>query len=313
MSQEGIIDVIGAFPIIPTNFVANVGFAIPIANTLELLGSVVSAGSNPFRSIGSGNTITYQVQTSQAIASTNATNVGLAAFNSSDFTVDANGFVSLNGGSGVMSVSGTANRITSTGGANPIIDIAATYVGQTSITTLGTIATGIWNATIVAPLYGGTGVNGSSASNGSLLIGNGTGYSLSTLTAGSGVSITNGSGSIVLSANGGGLTWTVVTGTSQAAAVNNGYIANNAGLVTVTLPATSAVGNIVAITGINNATGWRIAQNSGNQIFFGTSSTTLGTGGSLSSSATRDVVYLMCVVSNGAWQVMSSIGNITVV
>lgn len=49
-------------------------------------------------------------------------------------------------GSVVTSVSGTANRITSTGGTTPIIDIAATYVGQSSITTLGTIATGIWNA-----------------------------------------------------------------------------------------------------------------------------------------------------------------------
>lgn len=45
-------------------------------------------------------------------------------------------------GGGVSSVSGTTNRITSTGGATPVIDIAGTYVGQTSITTLGTITTG---------------------------------------------------------------------------------------------------------------------------------------------------------------------------
>jgi hypothetical protein len=51
-----------------------------------------------------------------------------------------------NKGSGtVTSVSGTANRITSSGGATPAIDIAATYVGQTSITTLGTISTGTWS------------------------------------------------------------------------------------------------------------------------------------------------------------------------
>lgn len=59
----------------------------------------------------------------------------------------------------VASVSGTANRITSTGGVNPVIDIAATYVGQASITTLGTIATGVWQGTLIAPTYGGTGVN----------------------------------------------------------------------------------------------------------------------------------------------------------
>ena len=50
----------------------------------------------------------------------------------------------------VTSVSGTAARITSTGGATPVIDIDATYVGQTSITTLGTITTGVWNGTAIA-------------------------------------------------------------------------------------------------------------------------------------------------------------------
>ncbi len=53
----------------------------------------------------------------------------------------------------VTSVSGTTNRITSTGGATPVIDIAATYVGQASITTLGTIGTGTWQGTAIAPAY----------------------------------------------------------------------------------------------------------------------------------------------------------------
>lgn len=53
-------------------------------------------------------------------------------------------------GSDVDSVSGTTNRITSTGGKNPVIDISASYVGQTSITTLGTITTGVWNGTAIA-------------------------------------------------------------------------------------------------------------------------------------------------------------------
>ena len=45
---------------------------------------------------------------------------------------------------------GTANRIT----VNPnSIDIASTYVGQTSITTLGTIATGTWEGNSIANAY----------------------------------------------------------------------------------------------------------------------------------------------------------------
>jgi hypothetical protein len=158
------------------------------------------------------------------------------------------------------------------------------------------------------------GITSLALTNGQLAIGStGADPSAATLTAGTGVSITNGAGSITISASGAGLTWTVVTGTTQSASVNNGYIANNAGQVTVTLPATSAVGDVVAVTGINNATGWKIAQNAGNQIFFGASSTTAGTGGSLTSTATRDTVFLLCTSTNANWQVTGSIGNITVV
>ena len=58
-----------------------------------------------------------------------------------------------------FNVGGTTDRIT----VNPdSIDIASTYVGQTSITTLGTIGTGVWQGTIVGPTYGGTGVNNGS-------------------------------------------------------------------------------------------------------------------------------------------------------
>ncbi len=48
----------------------------------------------------------------------------------------------------VVTVVGTTNRITvdSTDPANPIVDISASYVGQASITTLGTVTTGVWNA-----------------------------------------------------------------------------------------------------------------------------------------------------------------------
>ena len=53
-------------------------------------------------------------------------------------------------GGAVTSVTGTANRITSSGGISPVIDISAAYVGQASITTVGTITTGVWNGTDIA-------------------------------------------------------------------------------------------------------------------------------------------------------------------
>ena len=58
----------------------------------------------------------------------------------------------------VNSVLGTINRITSSGGTDPIIDISSSYVGQSSITTLGTIGTGVWNATTIGVTKGGTGL-----------------------------------------------------------------------------------------------------------------------------------------------------------
>jgi hypothetical protein len=58
--------------------------------------------------------------------------------------------------SGVLTVGGTADRITV---GSTSIDISTNYVGQTSITTLGTIGTGTWQGTIISPTYGGTGIN----------------------------------------------------------------------------------------------------------------------------------------------------------
>jgi hypothetical protein len=55
---------------------------------------------------------------------------------------------------GGTSVVGTTDRITVTGTQ---IDVAATYVGQTSITTLGAVTTGTWTGTPVAVANGGTG------------------------------------------------------------------------------------------------------------------------------------------------------------
>jgi len=53
-----------------------------------------------------------------------------------------------------LDVVGTSNRILVNADS---VDIASTYVGQTSITTLGTITTGTWNGTTIAVANGGTG------------------------------------------------------------------------------------------------------------------------------------------------------------
>ena len=65
---------------------------------------------------------------------------------------------------GVTSVNGTAGQIdVSPTTGNCVVSIDPSYVGQTSITTLGTVSTGSWHGSIISPTYGGTGINNSSS------------------------------------------------------------------------------------------------------------------------------------------------------
>jgi len=66
-----------------------------------------------------------------------------------------------------IDVVGTADKITVSANA---LTIASTYVGQSSITTLGTISTGTWNGTEIGVAYGGTGLT--AIAKGSVLVAN---------------------------------------------------------------------------------------------------------------------------------------------
>ncbi|MFA6335501.1 MAG: hypothetical protein WCX48_08090 [Bacteroidales bacterium] len=103
-----------------------------------------------------------------------------------------------------------------------------------------------------------------------------------------------------------------VTGTTQAMAVNTPYIANNGALVTLTLPATAALGDFVAVEG-KGAGGWKIAQNASQYIRFISISSVAGVGGSIASTAQYDVVRLLCTTANNGWTVIYSEGNLSVV
>ena len=66
-----------------------------------------------------------------------------------------------------IDVVGTADKITVSANA---LTIASTYVGQSSITTLGTISTGTWNGTEIGVAHGGTGLT--IVAKGSVLVAN---------------------------------------------------------------------------------------------------------------------------------------------
>ncbi|HCN05221.1 MAG TPA: hypothetical protein DIS79_06335 [Bacteroidetes bacterium] len=102
-----------------------------------------------------------------------------------------------------------------------------------------------------------------------------------------------------------------VTGTSAQAQAGTIYVANNAALVTITLPVTAKVGDEITVIG-KGAGGWRIGQNAGQAISHLTTNTTTGTGGSLSSGALRDAVTLVCTTENTTWTTKTVKGTLTV-
>jgi hypothetical protein len=112
----------------------------------------------------SGGTFTFveegavNADSGWVVSSNGAINVGVDAMNWVQFS----GAGQITAGDGLtkdgntLNVGGTTDRITVSANA---VDIASTYAGQNTITTLGTIATGVWNGTAVAVAYGGTGAS----------------------------------------------------------------------------------------------------------------------------------------------------------
>ena len=68
---------------------------------------------------------------------------------------------SVNGLTGAVALTGTTNRLSIS--ASNVFDIASTYIGQNSINTVGTITTGVWNATAIPITNGGTGTTNANA------------------------------------------------------------------------------------------------------------------------------------------------------
>ena len=124
-----------------TKLQANDGnLAPPIAGIVKVYGSTAAAGTSPVTTTADNvNTLTTIVQLSQALAATDATKVGLANFDTADFDVDANGFVTFetsittNDGNVVKSVNGNWNlwaTVSGQGGPTPMYTIGNVGAGN---------------------------------------------------------------------------------------------------------------------------------------------------------------------------------------
>ena len=120
-----------------------------------------------------------------------------------------------------------------------VLDATSLGSGVTgsSLTSVGTIATGVWNGTTIGTAYGGTGQT--TYSNGQLLIGKTDGtLAKATLTAGSGVSITNGDGSVTITATGSGTVTSVDVSGGTGLTATGGPITGS-GTITIDLDNTA--------------------------------------------------------------------------
>lgn len=203
-------------------------------------------------------------------------------------------------------------------------------------TSSGSTVTAVWTAvaqaaaTVTNPAHGGTGVANPSAhsipvaegssnftfkslTNGQLLIGSsGADPVAATISAGGGISISNGAGSIQISSSGGGTAWVDVTTTPQPMSSNTGYIADRvAGNVVFSLPTTAVIGDTIVVVGRQN--GWSITQAAGQQMIVGSSSTTVGVGGSLASTNAHDCITLICTAANTEFTAVAVQGVLTIV
>lgn len=170
--------------------------------------------------------------------------------------------------------------------------------GNTSLTTVGTITTGTWNAGIISSTYGGTGINN---------VGRTFSYSTN-------IAFTS-DGDVTLALPTSGTVATTMpyqeVTTSQSMVNDNIYTTNSGSLVTLTLPVTIPVGTRFRINN-KGAGGFRIAQNASQKIQVGTSGSTTGTGGHIDSSAQYDSVSLECITANTLLMVTANRGTINV-
>jgi hypothetical protein len=187
----------------------------------------VASDSGTSQTITDGNTLSI------------VTGAGLSGVASATDTITLSLDVPVSNGLG-----GTGADLSATGGTGQIVK-QSTLGGSFSVGAL------VASELPTVPINkGGTALT-TTPTNGQLLVGNGTGYTLATLTAGSGVNITNGVGSITVSSTAGSAINNIVGGRLT---VSSGQPAPAQGSST-TLYYTPYVGNNIALY---NGTSWEI-------------------------------------------------------
>lgn len=208
----------------------------------------------------------------------------------------------------ILAGTATASQVLMSGSLSAPSWSVSTYPSMTNINCI-LYASSSNNVNQLAPANSATLVSNStgvptwsnSMLNGQVIIGStGAQPQAASIIQGTGITITPGAGSLTIasSTGGGGLTWSVIAVTSQTASASSGYINSNVGLTTITLPATSAAGDVISVQGQGSG-GWKIQAPGAEIIRIGASPSSAG--GSVSSANRYDAITLVCIVANTEW------------
>jgi hypothetical protein len=237
-------------------------------------GTDIVQATSYITSTPSSLSLTNLTATSATITTLTSTSAGITTLTGSSMNVTTATHASANI-TQLQSTSATITTLTSTSAnITTLSGTTATYTSAT-VTNLGSTSANITTLTgtnfsatsltltnALRVAEGGTGVD-STPTNGQLLIGNGSGFALSTLTAGTGMTITNNAGSITL-ASAGLPVVTVTSSTAISASAGFHYVLTAGSAATVTLPGSPSSGDTIYVTVANSLTTNVIARNGKN-------------------------------------------------
>lgn len=129
---------------------------------------------------------------------------------------------------------------------------------------------------------------------------------------GVGTTITGSANNISFNSIGGGVKWNAVSGTTQALVASNAYVTQNIALTTFSFPVTASFGDFFIISGIGSG-GWTISQSAAQSLIVGNQTSTVGIGGSISSTLQSDSIEIVCVMEDITFKAVGWTGNLTVV
>jgi len=266
------------------------------ASTALVNAASITAGWTGLLSLARGGTNASLTGSSGGIAWFNGTSLAI----SSNISANNRILLSTNAGtplwsSAVYPATASPNVILYASSSNNIVGLASV---ASSVLTTNSSSVPTWSGSLT---------------NGQIVIGStGATPSVATINQGTGIAVTNGPGTISIAVNG-ATPWVDQTTTPVTMTANTGYVSDSgATLLNFTLPATSAIGDFIEINGKNSGL-WKINQNAGQQIFLNTSSTTVGVGGSLSSTVQYANIRLRCITANTSWTAVSTVGSFTTV